>query len=150
MTDSSILGALNAVQQDVLQALVAGQSISACIHRFTDHNWIRQNQSIARALPEARHHPAERILDELGDLAIDTFRQLLSDETAPASVRRKAAMEIAKLVEAQRTTLRETASTPISRLRQVANAPKPAAITPPVGRNAPCPCGNPVTPARAA
>ena len=56
------------------------------------------------------------MLDELGDLAdlaIDTFRQLLSDEKAPASVRLKAAMEIAKLVESQRPSLRETTLTEV-------------------------------------
>ena len=56
------------------------------------------------------------MLDELGDLAglaIDTFRQLLTDESAPASVRLKAAMEIAKLVESQRPTLRETTLTAV-------------------------------------
>ena len=47
------------------------------------------------------------MLDELGDLAdlaIDTFPQLLSGQKNPASVRLKAAIEIAKLVETQRPT----------------------------------------------
>ena len=105
------------------------------------------------------------MLDELGDLAglaIDTFRQLLSDEKAPASVRLKAAMEIAKLVESQRPTLRETTLTGVEvrlgwkcdrldsdlQLRQVANTSPiaPRLPVPPrfanVGRNAPCPCGS--------
>ena len=163
-TDSSISGALNAVQQDVLQALVAGQSISAAanavgIHRSTVHNWTRQNPAFARALLEAHHHRAERMLDELGDLAdlaIDTFRQLLSDEKAPASVRLKAAMEIAKLVESQRPTLRETTLTEVKcdrldadlQLHRVAamsatvSPPPPPAHFANVGRNAPCPCGS--------
>ena len=181
-TDSSFSDALNAVQQDVLQALVAGQSISAAaksagIHRSTVHNWTRHHPTFALALLEARHSRAERMLDELGDLAdlaINTFRQLLSDEKAPASVRLKAAMEIAKLVESQRPTLRETTLTEVKcdridsdfHLHKVANT-SPIAPTPPapprfanVGRNAACPCGsslkykrccgNPVTAARAA
>ena len=62
-------------------------------------NWTRQTPAFARTLLEAPHCRAERMLDELSDLAdlaINTFRQLLSDERAPASVRLKAAMEIAK------------------------------------------------------
>ena len=113
------------------------------------------------------------MLDELGDLAglaIDTFRQLLTDESAPASVRLKAAMEIAKLVESQRPTLRETTLTEVKcdrldadlQLHQVAamsptaSPPLPPARFANVGRNTPgsslkhkrC-CKNPVT-ARAA
>ena len=96
------------------------------------------------------------MLDELGDLAIDTFRQLLSDEKAPASVRLKAAMEIAKIVESQRPTLRETTLIEVKcdrldsdlHLHQVANTSPILAIPPApprfanVGRNAPCPCGS--------
>ncbi len=111
-TDSSILDALNAVQQDVLQALVAGQSISAAaksagVHRSTVHNWTRHHPRFAPVLLEARHTRAERLLDELGDLtglAIDTFRHILSDQDAPASTRLKAAMEIVKIVQNQRPT----------------------------------------------
>ncbi len=162
-TDSAILDTLNALQGDVLQALVAGQSISAAaktvgIHRSTVHNWTRHKPAFARALLEARHCRAERMLDELGDLAdlaIDTFRQLLSDERAPASVRLKAAMEIAKLVESQRPTLRESTPTEVKCDRLDADlqlhhvAVRCAIVSPPpparfanVGRNAPCPCGS--------
>ena len=159
-TDSAILDTLNALQGDVLQALVAGQSISAAaktvgIHRSTVHNWTRHKPAFARALLEARHCRAERMLDELGDLAdlaINTFRQLFSDERAPASVRLKAAMEIAKLVESQRPTLPETTLAPPLtptvkgdrldadlELHQVAVRPARFAN---VGRNTPCPCGS--------
>ena len=95
-TESSIFDALTAVQQDVLQALVAGQSISAAakvggIHRSTVHLWTQKHPTFARALLAARHHRAELLLDELGNAAINTFRHILSDEHAPASVRLKAA-----------------------------------------------------------
>ena len=48
-----------------------------------------------------RQNRADRLVDELGDLAdlaINTFRQILSDEKAPAAARLKAAMEVVKLV----------------------------------------------------
>ena len=159
-TESSILDAITATQQDVLQALVAGQSISAAakeagIHRSTVHLWTQKHPGFARALLSARHHRADLLLDELGglaDLALDTFRHILSDEQAPASVRLKAAMEIVKLVEAQRPTFRETTLTEVQfdridrdlQLHQVAQASKPALKVQNVGRNAPCPCGSPL------
>ena len=163
-TDSTLFDTLTAVQQQVLQALVTGQSISAAaneagIHRSTVHLWTQKHPGFARALLSARHHRAELILDELGslaDLAIDTFRHILSDEQAPASVRLKAAIEIVKLVEAQRPTVRETTITEVQfdrldrdlQLHQVAQAskpgPQPARQTQNVGRNAPCPCGSPL------
>ena len=114
-TDSTLFDTLTAVQQQVLQALVAGESISAAakeagIHRSTVHLWAQKHPDFARVLLAARHHRAELVLDELGNLAglaLDTFRHILSDEQAPASVRLKAAMEIVKLVEAQRPSVRE-------------------------------------------
>ena len=160
-TDSTLFDTLTAVQQQVLQALVAGQSISAAakaagIHRSTIHIWNQKHPGFTRALLAARHHRAECLIDELGDLAslaLDTFRQILSDEQAPASVRLKAAMEIVKLVEAQRPTVLETTIAEVQfdrldrdlQLYQLAQAsqrpPRPAQN---VGRNAPCPCGSPL------
>ena len=137
-TDSTLFDTLTAVQQQVLQALVAGQSISAAakaagIHRSTIHIWNQKHPGFTRALLAARHHRAECLIDELGDLAslaLDTFRQILSDEQAPASVRLKAAMEIVKLVEAQRPTVLETtiAEVQFDRLDPTSNStnsPKP-------------------------
>ena len=159
-TNSTLFDALTAVQQDVLQALVAGQSISAAanaagIHRSTVHLWTQKHSAFARALIAARHDRADLLLDELGNLAglaLDTFRHILSDEQAPASVRLKAAMEIVKLVEAQRPTFRETTLTEVQfdridrdlQLHQVAQVSKPALKVQNVGRNAPCPCGSPL------
>ena len=160
-TDSTLSATLTAVQQQVLQALVAGQSISAAakaagLHRSTIHLWNQKHPDFARVLLAARHHRAECLIDELGDLAdlaLDTFRHLLSDEHAPASVRLKAAMEIFKLVETQRPTVRETTIAEVQfdrldrdlQLHQVAQA-SPSAPRPSqnVGRNAPCPCGGPL------
>ena len=53
-TDSTLFDTLTAIQQDVLQALVAGQSISAAakaagIHRSTVHRWT-QNTPTSPAL----------------------------------------------------------------------------------------------------
>ena len=92
-TNSTLFDALTAVQQDVLQALVAGQSISAAakaagIHRSTVHLWTQKHPGFARALVAACHHRADLLLDELGNLAglaLDTFRHILSDEQDPAS-----------------------------------------------------------------
>ena len=82
-TESSILDALTGTQQDVLKALVAGQSISAAakgagIHRSTVHLWTQKNPGFDRALLAARHQRADLLWDELGglaDLALDTFRR---------------------------------------------------------------------------
>ncbi len=156
-TDSTLFDTLTAVQQQVLQALVVGQSISAAakeagLHRSTIHLWSQKHPGFARILLGARHHRAECLIEELGnlaDLALDTFRQILSDQQTPASVRLKATLEIVKLVEAQRPSVRETTIAEVQfdrldrdlQLDQVAKASKPV---PNVGRNAPCPCGSPL------
>ena len=58
-TESSVLDALTGTQQDVLKALVAGQSISAAakgagIDRSTVHLWTQKNPGFDRALLAAR------------------------------------------------------------------------------------------------
>ena len=159
-TDSTLFDTLTAVQQQVLQALVAGQSISAAakeagIHRSTVHLWTQKHAGFARALLAARAHRAELLLDELGSLAglaLDTFRHILSDQQASASVRLKAAMEIVKLVETQRPSVRETTIAEVQfdrldrdrQLHHVAQASTPLRKAQNVGRNAPCPCGSPL------
>ena len=67
-TDSTLFDTLTAAQQQVLRALVPGQSISAAvdeasIYRFTVHLWTQKHPDFARVLLEARHHRAERVLD---------------------------------------------------------------------------------------
>ena len=147
---------LTPIQVQVLQSLVAGLSVTAAakeagIHRTTVHLWTRTLPDFARAYLTLRQQRADRLVDELGDLAglaINTFRQLLSDESASASVRLKAAMEIVKLVEAQRPTTLSTALADPAfekldtdlRIAEIINPPKST----PVGRNAPCPCGSPL------
>ena len=154
MPDSTDLNALTAVQQQVLQALVAGTSITAAsqdagVHRTSVHLWTRQHPHFARALLDARQEKADRLLDELtdlADLAINTFRHLLSDENASPATRLKAAMEIVKLVESQRPAQRQATPEEVKfdkidseiTLSQVAQAKPPVRV----GRNAPCPCGS--------
>lgn len=174
--DSTVLDGLTPIQQEVLKALVEGLSITEAaarggVHRSTVHLWTRNIPAFAQALLALRQDRAERIVDELGglaDLAISTFRRILNDESAPASVQLKAAMEIAKIAEKQRPT--EFAQLKIhqhfdrifddQRLAEVAAAAAPAeAETTPVEptrvsqvkpvaplkepvRNAPCPCGS--------
>ena len=144
---------LTPVQVRVLQSLVAGLSVTAAakeagIHRTTVHLWTRTLPDFARALLTLRQQRADRILDELGDLAdlaINT-RQILSDENASASVRLRAAMEVARLVESQRPTVFfEPAVEKLHQDLSVADVipPKPPQ-TAAVGRNAPCPCGGPL------
>ena len=153
---------LTPIQVQVLQSLVAGLSVTAAakeagVHRTTVHLWTRTLPDFARAYLTLRQNRADRLVDELGDLAdlaINTFRQLLSDESASASVRLKAAMEIVKLVEAQRPTTLSTALADPKfekldtdlRIAEIINPPKtaPAPKSTPVGRNAPCPCGSPL------
>jgi transposase-like protein len=172
--DSTLLDTLTPIQAEVLKSLVAGSTISAAardagVHRSTVHLWTRNRPTFARALLTARQDHAETLLDELSDLsdlALDTFRQLLTDPETPASTRLRAAMEIVKLVQNQRPTelaklrselqtdknfqemhLATVAQPPISAV-PISAAPKPA---PPKNgaeiqkqpvRNAPCPCGS--------
>ena len=161
MPDSTDLNALTAVQQQVLQALVAGTSITAAsqdagVHRTSVHLWTRQHPHFARALLTARQDKADRMLDELGDLAdlaLNTFRQILTDEQASPATRLKAAMEVVKLVETQRPTIREVIKADVAfdrldrdlslaQTAQAAQTPKPPARATKVGRNAACPCGS--------
>ena len=145
---------LTPIQIQVLQSLVAGLSISAAareagVHRTSVHLWTRTLPDFARALLTLRQQRADRVMDELGDLAdlaINTFRQILSDENASASVRLRAAIEIAKLVESQRPKVFFEPA--IERIHQDLSL---AEVIPPkspqnaaVGRNAPCPCGSPL------
>ena len=145
---------LRPIQIQVMNSLVAGLSVSAAareagVHRTTVHLWTRTLPDFARTLLTLRQQRADQMLDELGDLAdlaINTFRQILSDEHASASVRLEAAIEIAKLVEAQRPTV--SIEPAVEKLHQdlsftqVQHPPKRAPA--PVGRNAPCPCGSPL------
>ena len=161
-TQSTQFDTLTPIQVQVLQSLVAGLSVTAAakeasIHRTTVHLWTRTLPDFARAYLTLRQQRADRLSDELGDLAdlaINTIRQLLSDESASASVRLKAAMEIVKIVEAQRPTTLSTALADPKfekldtdlRIAEVIAAPKtpPAPKHTAVGRNAPCPCGSPL------
>ena len=129
---------LTPIQIQVLQSLVAGLSISASareagVHRTTVHLWTRTLPHFARALLTLRQQRADRVMDELGDLA-------------SASVRLKAAIEIVKLVESQRPTVFfepvvEKLHQDLS-LAEVKHPPQPVSAS--VGRNAPCPCGSPL------
>ena len=161
-TQSTQFDTLTPIQIQVLQSLVEGLSITAAakeasIHRTTVHLWTRTLPDFARAYLTLRQNRADRLVDELGDLAdtaINTFRHILNDESASALVRLKAAMEIVKLVEAQRpTTLFLALADPKFekldtdlRIAEIMNPPKtaPAPKPAPVGRNAPCPCGSPL------
>ena len=102
-TDSSLFDTLTAVQAGRpagsrcrpihLRRQSAGTHRSTI--RSTLHRWTQNHPDFARALLAARHHRAELLFDELGELAglaLDTFRHILSDEPAPASVKFKAAI----------------------------------------------------------
>ena len=163
---STLLNTLSATQQEVLRRLVAGQSVSAAaretrVHRTTVHLWIRTVPAFAQALLALRRDRADHVVDslaELVDAAINTFRQILTDEHASAGVRLKAAMEIVKLVEAQRPQVAFPESQVLERLHAdlslsevAAQAPSPHDASPasaerpprpgPV-RNARCVCGS--------
>ena len=150
MPDSTLFDTLTAVQQQVLQALVAGQSISAAakevgIHRSTVHLWTQKHPDFACVLLAARHHRADCLMDELADLAglaLDTFRQILSDGKAPAATRLKAAMPTFR-----ETTIPEVQFDRVDRdlqLHGVAQAVPQAPKAQNVGRNARRPCGSPL------
>ncbi len=87
-----------------------------------------------------------------------TLFDILSDESAPASTRLKAAVAVVKIVEAQRLTTictaladpkfekRDTDLRIAAPFGDLIAAPEtvPAPNSTPVGRNAPCPCGSPL------
>ncbi len=170
--DSTLLDNLTPTQAEVLKLLAAGSTVSAAarqggVHRSTIHLWTRHHPPFSRALLAARQYRAEALLDELSDLselALDTFRQLLSDPNTPAATRLKAAMEIVKLVQNQRPTelaklksdlatdrvfeemhlasVAHTSASPISPSpRTNQNMEEKEQEKQPV-RNAPCPCGS--------
>lgn len=137
---------LTPIQMQVLQSLASGSSVSAAaeqagLHRSTIYLWTRSVPGFNQILADLRQQRASRLIDELGDLAdlaIDTFRHILSDDKAPPAARLKAAMEIVKMVDAQRTTppkVEEPAPAPAERSQSAAQSAT-------VGRNSPCPCGS--------
>ncbi len=97
-TESTQFDTLTPIQIQVLESLVAGQSVTAAakgagVHRATVHLWTRTLPDFSRALLTLRQQRADQMVDELGDLAglaLDTFRQILSDEKASPSTRLKA------------------------------------------------------------
>jgi hypothetical protein len=172
-TQNPSFDALPPLQARVAYALAAGASISAAaqqigVHRATIHNWMK-DPAFNQAVGCARLEYAESLrdqLDELGALALDTIRQLLTDPNTPASVRLRAAMSILErpqfpdrgwalpaqayypareqrivedlaLIESSEPPLRQPASTLENLSSEPVNEP-PA----PVSRNARCPCGS--------
>lgn len=141
---------LTPIQIQVLESLVAGRSVSAAakeagVHRTTVHLWTRTLPHFSRTLLTLRQQRSDQLQDELGDLAelaINTFRQILSDEQTSASIRLKAAMEIVKLVEAQRPTV--FVEPMIEKVHQDLSLAEVGKRPAPVGRSAPCPCGSPL------
>ncbi len=163
--DSTLLDNLTPTQAEVLKLLAAGSTVSAAarhggVHRSTIHLWTRHHPAFSRALLAARQDRAEALLDELSDLselALDTFRQLLSDPNTPAATRLKAAMEIVKLVQNQRPTelARLKSDLATDRVFEQILAPSNPGTDQTIEekgggkneekqpvRNAPCPCGS--------
>ena len=144
-TESTHFDTLTPIQLQVLESLVAGHSVTAAaneagIHRTTVHLWTRTLPHFARALLTLRQQRADRLVDELGDLshlAINTFRQILSDDKASASVRLKAAMEIVKLCGSPTPNAPRRGPGPKFekmdddlRVAEIINPPKPAPRSP--------------------
>jgi hypothetical protein len=142
---------LTPIQMQVLQSLASGSSVSAAaeqagLHRSTIYLWTRTIPGFNQVLADLRQQRASRLADELGDLAdlaIDTFRHILSDDKAPPAARLKAAMEIVKMVDAQRGTPSNVEATPEAPLPAVAERSQSTSQAPAaVGRNSACPCGS--------
>jgi hypothetical protein len=140
---------LTPIQMQVLQSLASGSTVSAAaeqagLHRSTIYLWTRTIPGFNQVLADLRQQRASRLVDELGDLAdlaIDTFRHILSDDKAPPAARLKAAMEIVKMVDAQRATApkaEEPTPAPAVAERSQSASQAPAAV----GRNSACPCGS--------
>ena len=105
-TQSTQFDTLTPIQIQVLQSLVEGLSVTAAAKEGGLH---RTLPDFARAYLTLRQHRADWLVGDLADLAIITFPHILSDESASASVRLKAAVEIVKLAEAQSPTTLATA-----------------------------------------
>lgn len=149
---------LTPLQMQVVQSLASGSSVSAAaeqagLHRSTIYLWTRSIPGFNEILSSLRQQRASRMIDEIGDLAdlaIDTFRHILTDTSAPAAARLKAALEIVKIVDAQRApapapapalvVTTPTAEEPAPALAERTQSPTSQPAT--AGRNSPCPCGS--------
>lgn len=97
-TDSS----LSPTQARVVAALAQGHTVSAAarqadIHRTTIHHWLRNAPEFKAAVKAARRESAERLNDQLRELAstaLKTLRKLLDDPATPSIVRMKTALAI--------------------------------------------------------
>ena len=144
-TRSTLFDTLTPIQVQVLQSLVAGFSVTAAaqeagIHRTAVHLWTRTLPDFARAYLTLRQQRADRLVDELGDLAINTFRQLLSDESAWRSSKSSKLNAPPHSLPHWQKKCPPTSALP--RSLPTADAVGPKHIQ--VGRNAACPCGSPL------
>jgi hypothetical protein len=127
--DPSILNTLSHTQQEVLRGLVAGLSISAAaraagVLRATVHLWFRTAPTFSRALDAHRRLRADRIADDLNDLAdsaLLALKHILDDAQSPTAVRYRA-------VRKKATSIAKPISSPTTRTGPV--------------RNPSCPCGS--------
>ena len=88
-------------QQQVLNLISAGSTISACarqtgIHRNTIHNWLRSSD-FRNAVEQARYDNAIHWYEQaitLAEAAFHTLTGILDNSEAPASVRARIALAI--------------------------------------------------------
>src|SRR5271165_1625814 len=160
-------------QDHVLELIAAGGSISSAaqsagVHRNTVHNWIHSNLHFSVALTGARMAKAQFWREEAEQLAasaIDTIRTLITDASAPAGVRLRAAQAILtlamepppeeplSLADLGRLAAESAAQT-VPNSAQFTSEPPPQIVhnsaqskpapqrrpSPKVGRNDSCPC----------
>jgi hypothetical protein len=149
---------LTPTQETVLSLISAGSTTVAAaeaagVHRNTILNWRRSSAHFRAALCRARE---EKVLfwrdqnEQLAAAAIDALRSILTDPSAPASVRLKAALHVldrscAPPIFTEEDEIARTIGNVQSRA-QSAQSPQPHApiLTRPavIGRNDCCPCGS--------
>ena len=168
---------LTSIHEQVLALIAAGSTIAAAaaaagVHRNTVGNWMR-SPVFRRALADAQYDKAaswREQAESLASAALDTIRATLTDASAPAAVRLKAALSILNLAttpplpppgdlqapDAHPEPLHKNAQQSTTAPAPGPQPPAPAAPDAPESvhknaqlppqaqrpRNAPCPCGS--------
>jgi hypothetical protein len=148
---------LTPAQETVLSLISAGSTVVAAaeaagVHRNTILNWRRNSPEFRAALCRARE---EKVLfwrdqsEQLAAAAIEALRGILTDPSAPASVRLKAALYVLDRSCASPIFTEEddVARTNVQNHAQSAQPaqPEPSVLphpAPKISRNDHCPCGS--------
>jgi AcrR family transcriptional regulator len=78
-------------------ATISGAAGAISVHRSTIYNWFKNEPLFRATVTELQRERHQRVLDEMRELeslALDTLREILQNDAAPAGVRLRAALSI--------------------------------------------------------